>query len=105
MQQVAVFASAARVAEDDLDIASERKYRELVLRRVTMLSGLMVARVSVSSSRGSARCDGRSPRGCWGARRWVRIVCVGSRRRRNVCVDRRRMTRNHFFRLRATARE
>ena len=81
-----MFAPAARVAEDDLDIAGEREDRELVRRRVSMLAGLMVARVSVSSRCGPARCDGGSARSC-------RALSIGSRRWRNV--GGLGMTRNH----------
>jgi hypothetical protein len=57
VEQIAVFAPAARIAEDDLDVSCERKDRKLIGRRMAMLSGLVGTRVSVSSGRGSGRCD------------------------------------------------
>jgi hypothetical protein len=108
-----MFAPAARIAEDYLDVSCKRKYRKLIGRRMAMLSGLVGTRVSVPSGRGSARCDRRSSCSWWGARRRVREVCVDGWRRRDVCVDMRRgMPGDHgcdmrlpCCRLRATAGE
>jgi hypothetical protein len=85
MQEIAVFPSPVRVAEHNFDVASVRKDRKFVLRRISSLITVMGPRMSMSSRGRPSRCDGR----CSLCRRWRRRML------RWVWVDRCRVPRDH----------